>query len=822
MRRTTISFMALGLMAAPMTAAAQGDNVTVVTSFDPVATVIDRYAAGDGVSGFVQTNTDAGAPIASSLQFLVNLSWGPVFLDTDAIPHGLTGSGTELESLNEWFDGNLTSLPPLHPWGTINGAADIAGLFPDWTAYGEDGPIEGPVQIIEPPTVVWAMELADPFDETCSDNRSVGRAWQKAAITGPEGVLTPELLEQDFAGDSHTALANGENTRFIELHCSEGGSPRVLARRVNPDLGRIRPFGPTDVVALVNGSHVVFFMTERILGIDDVPIDPFFYANEPGGAVAPFEPVADVPALVPNVYDTYSTRITITMDIPEDEEARHQGESQGENLLFRPGDAQLVTTGTDGCLPPTGAEYAADFADDLLDGLARAGLWSIDASWALRFAEGSDYGEWRGTSPEGQEFTVRIDDDGNVTVQTDECEGTGTASGEPFGTDPGPDEREVVAGDDGADADVNVEPVFSDESGAPWGLIGVAAVLLAGVGIVVGRSRTRTKDCKPEQEAWEAAIEAFEEAKRTREYWQGERDHWNRLYGEQRSAIDNRLDEPNRELGFPNTPEGQASYERALDDWQDREAAAREAMEVVDAFREKAETAERNLGESQAAVDTAADLVWQAQIALQNCQGSAPPLPADIGQQPGGGGTPTPPQPPDQDTKCAQGTTRRVETGTHTFTVATAVNLRLPTSAWSAFAPNGVANPKALYEMSESDAYELLRDLEQRDDQLIRPDVSITLKTITVTCFRVEECTASGNWVDTGDTEAAERVTDAGSVAVPVSTELDSVGLSRFLCGELESVTGTEKGEEVERGKLREALRPYMEAEEEYQGFSCE
>jgi hypothetical protein len=76
--------------------------------------------------------------------------------------------------------------------------------------------------------------------------------------------------------------------------------------------------------------------------------------------------------------------------------------------------------------------------------------------------------------------------------------------------------------------------------------------------------------------------------------------------------------------------------------------------------------------------------------------------------------------------------------------------------------------------------------------------------------------------VDTGDTEAAERVTDAGSVAVPVSTELDSVGLSRFLCGELESVTGTEKGEEVERGKLREALRPYMEAEEEYQGFSCE
>lgn len=828
MKRVAAVFAVLGLAAAPTAVLAQGEHLEDLTSYEPLVTVIDGYAAGDEISGFVQTNAASDAPIASSLQFMVNLSWNSAFLEVDAIPHGLTGNGGELESLESWFDGNMTSLPPLHPWGTANGVADVRSLFSDWTAYGNQGPIDGPVEIVEPPTVVWTIELSEPFDETCSAARSVGRAWNMPAITGPEGTLTEDLLEQEFAGDSHAALANGENTRFIELRCSEGGKPSVQAGRVNPDLGRIRPFGPINVVALVKGAHVVFFITERTLGLDNVPIDPFFYANEPGGVVVPFEPVAEVPALVPNVYDTYSSRITITMDIPEGEEAFHGGDTAGETLLFRPGDQQIVMTGTGGCVPPTGAEYAADFVDDLIGGLAEAGLWSRDASWALVFATGSDWGSWEGTTPDGREFTITIDEGGNVTVRTGECEGTGTASGAPFGTDPDPSDVDIVAGgEDGSDsADSNVEPVFSDDSGVPWGLIGAALVLLAGVGIVVGRSRTTTKDCKPEEEAWDAAIRAFDEAKRTHEHWQGEAEHWSSLYSEQQTAIDNRYDEPNRELGYLPTPEGEAAYERDLAAWQDREAAAGDAMEVVDAFREKAEVAKRNLEEAAAAKQTAADLVWQAQIALQNCRGSAPALPEGVGTGTGGSGGPhpgptTPPPSGGTQQTCAPGTTRRVETTSHTFTVAAAVNLRLPTAAWGAFAPNGVASAKALYEMSEDDAYELVRDLERRADQLVRPNASITLKTITVTCFRVEQCTVDGEWVDTGETEAHEGVTDSGTVNVPISTELDSVGLSGYLCGEADAVTSTERGEEVERGKLRAALRPYMEAEEEYQGFSC-
>lgn len=166
--------------------------------------------------------------------------------------------------------------------------------------------------------------------------------------------------------------------------------------------------------------------------------------------------------------------------------------------------------------------------------------------------------------------------------------------------------------------------------------------------------------------------------------------------------------------------------------------------------------------------------------------------------------------------------TQRVQTTTHTFQIATAVNLRLPTSQWSSFAPSGKANPKALYAMSEEEAYELVRDLEQRDDQLVRPSASIQVVDLTVTCFRVEQCAADGTWFDTGQRETSEATTDGGTVRVPVSTELDSRGLARFLCGDYDDDPATSRGEAAERGKLREALRPYMEQEEAYQSFSCD
>lgn len=757
-----------GLMV-PVVAFAQESETTDFTSYEPLQRVIEGFAEGESVSDTVQINDDLESPVVSSLQFVVNLGWAPAFIDPDlpVVPSGLAGPTTaDLESLEWAFEAPFNTLPPLHPWGTDEGVVDIDPLFEDWGAYGEDGLIDGPIIIEEPPTTVWAIELAEPFDQTCGERRYVGRTWKGEGITTTEGPFTEAAL-----GGTYGVLADGENSRFIGLEC-RGGEPTITAVRMNPDRDRAQTFGPTNVVALVRDNHVIFFSKLRFLGLDEPDIEPEFYANNPGDDIVTFKPApTDVPALLPNPYDEYSSRIEIVMDLPDAEALA--GESGARALLHKPSTQSAIRTGTGACEPPIGNILWLNPLEQFF------AAWGSQVS-SIFFGTtpaNPDILNIAGPTPDGQDFKATIDwKTGVVTVTTDECEGTGTATGELIGdaestaqAGEGDDPPEDEAVDSGAAPEP--EPISEGDSGAPWGLIAFAivAVALATTAIIVGRSRTRTKDCKPLEEAWLAAIAASDQAKKTLDHWQSERDHWNERRGDAQ------------------TDTGHA--------------------ELIELANEKFAEAESHRGEAQTAFDVAADTVWKAQIALQNCRGETtapPPVPVPVPPD-----TPGPPPPEESEPSgCTEGETRQVadqSASPRTFVIAEVVKLRLPTAQWAAFAPGGDADPKALYGLDASAAEALLSDLANRAEKNYRPSPEIVLTTITVRCDKIEQCSGSGQWVDTGKRTAVRTSTPAGSIEVPVSKRLRYGEIAEFIAGE-----------------LRDALRPYIEAEKELDEYTCD
>lgn len=734
MHKSAVGLLIIWLLLVPLAAAAQDDGLRDLTSLEPLQRIIDGYASGDDISETVQINDEAG-PLVSSLQFVVNLGWGPAFIDPDlpVSPTGLGESGLDLVSLQDFFDGPFNQIPPLDPWGTNQGASDISTLFPDWTAFGESGPIDGPVEIVEPPTLVWAIELAEPFDETCSEPRAIGRSWMGDGITSADAPLTADALSQAFGDESRAALANGENTRLVELSCLRGGDPIVTAVRMNADLGQLRPFGPTEIVALVKENHVVFFTTLRTLGLDPVDIPSFLYANDPGGAVAPFEPEADFPAIVPNVYDQFPDHIEITMDVPEEEEAASEPAIQ--SLVYNGSEPRLVATGTGGC-PPATTDF---FVDWITLGAGEAGLmWGLGTSIptegrVVPLPDKSWGGvEFRIEYPNGSVETITVDPvEGRVTTETAECEGTGTftVNGEPVGSPSAPADKGPIDDSGGDEAEASGEPASPDDSGVPWWLIGLAAVLVAGLAYGVTRARTRTKDCQPEIEAWEAAIAAHDEAKRTRDHWQGERDHWFGLMSDTESRAREGSGEPDAEL-----------------------------TQMAVEYREKFETARDNLDESHDALNNTADLVWQAQIALQNCQGSAPPLPDDGSPPSEPGSTLPPPPPPPQGAKgCSPNGTTKVEPEkglpSAEFVVPNGnVILRGHRMAsWNkAMGGGGGLAPNAVAALTDAQIEAALADFDSQTDRTV-VDPQIPTRTVLASCGRVWKC-QGGQWVKTNQT----------------------------------------------------------------------
>jgi hypothetical protein len=251
---------------------------------------------------------------------VVNLGAAPVFgyQDVESAPAGLpSDGGLDLVSLEEQFDGvfgGTAFLPPLDPWSAVDGTADITDIVGEWSAYGEEGAIEDPVEVIEPASVAWGIELEEPFDESCAITNWLGRAWQGQSVTSSNPPFTAEALDQWHPGGTYDVLAD-DFSRLIEFGCQEGGQPIVRAFRMTDDLGA-RPFGPIDAVVLVNGRHLVFMHTGRTL---TSVFDQDFFATPAGGG-----PVAlsthtdmDIPLLLPNPYDDLPTRIQLMVDVGE-------------------------------------------------------------------------------------------------------------------------------------------------------------------------------------------------------------------------------------------------------------------------------------------------------------------------------------------------------------------------------------------------------------------------------------------------------------------------------------------------------------------------
>lgn len=281
MRKLTVVFT-LAILVTPLIATAQEDDIAKYATLDQLAHVIDAFVAGEDVEGVIfDAAEEASDVIVRQFQITTNLVSGPTRgkEGIEFIPVGFSeGSATELDNLEKQFDGTIGEfggiIPPLAPGSRVDDEIDVSALFEAWTAYGDRGPIEGPVIINPSVQTIWGLELSEPIEGNCDERRYFGRTWVSEGVGGaPDPLFTAEGLADSYNNDSHEALA-GSGGRLIEFFCTNQGSV-AWAQRMKDD-GSIRPFGPTGVIALVKDQYVVFF---NRVGELDGRLDQFFYAS---------------------------------------------------------------------------------------------------------------------------------------------------------------------------------------------------------------------------------------------------------------------------------------------------------------------------------------------------------------------------------------------------------------------------------------------------------------------------------------------------------------------------------------------------------------
>lgn len=325
------------------------------TSYAPLEAVLSGLGLGTPLDGLL---TPGEGAIANQFQVMVNLGPNPAFFDDDRIatePVGLDATGGALVSLIEQLGTDFDEtgqMPPLHPDGVVrDGAgalvADVSPLFDGWQAFSESGAHTGSVPAVGAPSLIWGLQLTTPFDTTCATPSSAGRTWESRSAVSGNAPYTAELLDDAFLGPpgSHDALADGTFGRSIELTC-QGPSPVLMGHRLNPDLGRVRTFGPLDIYAFVKDDWVVF-LTEASTVADGVP-DPAFFATGDSGTVELSQTATPVLGLVPNPYDAVTEVAHFVYDLDSIQLiSRPSSDGVNQNLLYT-GGAETITTGV-GC-----------------------------------------------------------------------------------------------------------------------------------------------------------------------------------------------------------------------------------------------------------------------------------------------------------------------------------------------------------------------------------------------------------------------------------------------------------------------------------------
>ncbi len=786
MNRWVVTLTTVGLLVLSLGAVAQES----LTSYEPVVQLLEGFSAGDEMEGAAVENEDTDSPIVRQMQSVVNFGSGPVFVDTESgiYPSGVSADAeVALTDLSEFFGDTFNELPPLNP----GVEADLAVLFADWEFYGESGLIDEPVILPEFPALIWAVELAEPFDTTCETPRWVGRTWVGESLTSVDNPLTSENLAQWFPGGTHDALVDGERTRLLQVGC-DGPEPVVIALRVNEN-DMARPFGPTDVVAMVKDTTVAFLGPERIFGVGELQIDPALYANDgAGGPVSVFESSGPVPAPVTDVYSEFSEELTFEMDIPEDE---LEGAPGALNLLFTGETPTPVLIGTGGC-PPPGTRYFAkeDFVRDILAGTFVEGqdgqVWNQSGARTNFWAAVSGFVRIEGTSPGGDEFKIDIDPNtGNVTTQVsgpEACDGTGVVlvNGEPIG------DAEVGGGDEGSGEVESTEPPsdLEESGGVPWFWIAVALALVAGVTVAVGRTRSR-KDCKPEQEAYDAATWAYERAREAQAHAQADRDRASAEVSRVNQATSHRLSEP----------DGEDPEELRL--WQEKEAEADAAESIRPDVEAHLTEAEARLAEADAAVETAREAMSRARAALDACLGAAGALPGSTPPPPP---SPTPPSDPEPSGECTEGESKLVDESKEIFTVPLGnVVIRSSMASWNRLfgGQAGIAQG-TLAGLTKGQIEDALGDFDTATDK-VRIHPEITFKRVTVVCKQWYVC-RGGVWEATGNWETEEHSTDS---------QTETIG------NRADSPSKETAVEHVEQAQAR--LKEMLASEAEYKAFTC-
>lgn len=298
-----------GIIGSPATAQ---EASTDFTSLEPIENIITNFGDGVPTDGLTIESDDPNATIRSQFQIMVNFSPNAEFAREEVAlaPWGfVAGSTSEIESVGQYFDSpdEMIWLPPLHPWIDPYSRVAIAERLGGWTVYGEEGLIKGIEDAFEPIQSVWGIELAEPFDTTCSSTAYVGRAWEGASVTsGSDPLFTQASLRDRFQG-THQALA-GTASRVVQLACFPGGIPTVSQYR-NKEGSGIRLFGPTGTIAMVKGRYVVFFSAIRV---HDGDLRQQFFATPAGGGPVEATIIEDEPRLlVPNPYARLGTKVTI-------------------------------------------------------------------------------------------------------------------------------------------------------------------------------------------------------------------------------------------------------------------------------------------------------------------------------------------------------------------------------------------------------------------------------------------------------------------------------------------------------------------------------
>jgi hypothetical protein len=362
------------------------ESITEFTSLEPIANIITNFESGLPTDGLTIEADDADAAIRSQFQVMVNFAPNPVFAEEDVAftPSGFVeGSTTEIESVAQYFDpsNEMRFLPPLHPWIDPYSRVAIADGLDGWTVYGENGLIEGVDDAFDALQSVWGIELAEPFDTTCSQEAFVGRAWEGASITsGPDPLFTTAALDSHYRDGSHEALADTAS-RIVELSCLPGGEPTVFQYRMKEGSG-VRLFGPTGAIAMVNGTSVVFFSPVRI---HDGDLRQQFFATPADGGAVNATIIEDEPKLlVPNPYADLDTKITI---VPIDETAGEAASDTATGLRLLNGpeaESAILAQSGGGCQPRSDVI----FFDDLIGGALTAGFANEDSLVAISGDDG--------------------------------------------------------------------------------------------------------------------------------------------------------------------------------------------------------------------------------------------------------------------------------------------------------------------------------------------------------------------------------------------------------------------------------------------------